>query len=518
MPRNSRTIISPVNGLEIGAPPSLIDQRSSPNCKNVGVRRLLIETREGNAQIGLSLGERILRYGAFQQTGINYLVRIGKTKVEALVGNSTTWASIANAPLTGIDTTMVDVAYPILAGKKILVYTNGIDNIRKWTGTGNDADLGGTPPKAKYLLNYGGFLLAANVNDGSPSILEHRVQWPDAGDPEQWDGTVPGSLAGSVDLLEDDVPITGMGYFGQYAAIHKQNSIYNGYLTGQDDVFRFDRRNTGAGAIAHRTIINLPNGQQIFLASDGFRLYNGMTAPPIPGTINYEIVDSMAPAYAYRSWGLLVRELNEVWFGVPIGSSQFPDTIYKYNYATGQIFRDNFASVFTAGLFLKVEDDDWDDDPNSWDSDTTSFDDVKSLDLNPAVIWGYDSGLSSERTDGADDNGTAVESIWDSKDFTAADFELDDPEGILLEWQGVEIEARGSQVTLSYSTDEGLSWTLIKTFTLASNFPTDSAPLVAYFRKPATKCRFRFSKNAVGATWQLKQFRPMAVPREGRRV
>lgn len=461
--------------------------------------------------MGSAMGERILAYGELNIEDVTNLVRVGPTKVEEWDG--TTWNSIANAALTGTDATRVQFAYPEISGVKIIVFTNLLDNIRKYTGTGTDADLGGTPPKARFVLNYRGYLIIGYIND-SGTMRRSRVQWSDVGDIENW---ATGD-SGTVDLLEDDKNVTALAYFGEYISVHKEKAIYVGYLTGTDAVFRFDRKETGAGAISHTPIVNLPTGEQLFLSRSGLRLFNGVTAPDIVGTINEELADSMNSEYLFRSWGVHVQELKEAWFGIPIGSSQEPDTIYKYNYVTQTIYKDKLTdSVTTASLFTVVADDTWDADTESWDSDTTTWDSNTALALHKRVIFGVGStGISVQRTDSSDFNSVAISSNWDSKDITAADFQIDDSEGLMLEWQGVEVIARGTALSVYYSTDEGSSWTLAKTLTLSSSFPSDSSPLIAYFRVVSTKCRLRFYNASSGGAFDLKQFRPMAIPREER--
>ena len=470
-----------------------------------------MQKSRGGVAMGDPLTERILNYGELNRDNITYFVRIGPTRVE--VWNGAVWTSIANTALTGTDVTTVDFAYPEIGGSKIMVYTNLEDNIRKFTGAGNDADLGGSPPKAKYLLNYNGYLLLANI-DAAGSRYRSRVQWPDAGDPENWST----GDAGAVDLLEDDLEITGAKIFGEYAAIHKERAIYLGYLTGTDQVFRFDRKEVGSGAIAHMAIVNIPTGQQIYLSREGLRLFNGITAPAIPSTINEELADSMNVQFLFRNWGVIVRDLNEVHFGICIGSSEEPDTIYKYNYLTQTVYKDQPATGITvAGLYTKTADDSWDSDSETWDSDTTNWDSQSALALHQRVVYAQgDTGLSIERSDTADFNGEAIESFWEGKDFTAFDFQHDDSEGSLMEWQGIEIVARGTSVSVYYSTDEGASFTLARTITLTSDFPLDSAPLIAYFRAVSSKCRPKFVNEDEGGALEIKQFRMMAVSREER--
>lgn len=511
MPKNSRTIIAPVSGLNIGAPGTLIDPRQTPNCLNVEILRSLIRKSRGGVSMGSPLSERILAYGELNIEDVTNLIRIGPTRVQEWNGSS--WNNIAHVPLTGSDLTRVQISYPEIAGTKVIVFTNLQDNIRKYTGTGIDADLGGSPPKAKFCLNYRGYLLLAYINDLG-TLRRSRVQWSDVGDIENW---TTGD-AGIADLIEDDSDETALAYFGEGVSIHKEKSIYVGYLTGTDSVFRFDRKETGAGAISHTPIVNLPTGEQIFLSRSGIRLFNGVTAPDIPGTINAELADSMNSEFLFRSWGIHLIELKEAWFGIPIGSSEEPDTVYKYNYATQTIYKDRLTdNLTTASLFTLVADETWDGDPESWDSDTSTWDSNVALALNKRVLWGVGpTGISVQRTSSADFNGVPISSEWESKDITAADFQLDDSEGLLLEWQGVEIIARGTAMVVDYSTDEGETWTTIKTLALESSYPLDSSPDIVYFRVVATKCRFRFSNALSGGAFELKQFRPIAIPREER--
>jgi hypothetical protein len=239
MPRYSRTIITPVAGLEVGKPGALIDPRQSPNCLNVEILRSLIRKSRGGILMGLPLGERILAFGELNIEDVTNLVRVGPTKIQEWDG--TTWNSVAHAALTGSVLSRVQFAYPELSGTKIIAFTNFQDNIRKYTGSGNDADLGGSPPKARFILNYRGYLMIAYVNDAG-TIRRSRVQWSDTGDIENWSS----GDAGIVDLIEDDSDVTNLGYFGEYTCTHKEKSIYIGYLTGTDSVFRFDRKETGS--------------------------------------------------------------------------------------------------------------------------------------------------------------------------------------------------------------------------------------------------------------------------------
>lgn len=491
----------PSKGLVVDRPAEFIDPRAISNCQNIEIARSLVQQRRGSSILGSGLGERILGMAELE-FGINqYFVRVGPTDAETIDKSTMVWTSIANAPLTCSEEDQVYFAYPLISAVRYLVYTNGVDNIRKYNGTGNDADLGGSPPKCRYLLDFGGYLLLAYVIDGGTTYYT-RVQWSDTGDPETWSG----GNTGSVDLLEDSTEITGISRFGNYITIHKENCIYLGQLVDTSEVFRFTRKETGSGAISQGTIQNLPDGTQIFLARDGLRLFNGITSSLIVSPIIDELRDSMSPKWVKRATSILVKDLDEYWVGIPIGSQEEPETIYKYNYRTGEVYKDLRTGLMAFSFYRRTDDESWDSDSESWDSDTTRWDTITDLDLHRSVAIGFDDGNTYLRDSSVDDDVTAVDSIWDTKDFTIADIDQNQPIGRLVRWSSLDIWAKGNSADIYYSTDSGTTWTLIGSIGLDSDYPGDDAPDILYFDVISSKIRFRFRNNEAGESWTLKQY------------
>lgn len=503
----------PITGLDVGKPEEFIDPRSSPDCQNVEMSRYTLNKRMGKIEIGDPLGERIQRYAQLQ-IGSDFLpVRFGISKVQYLEQLTGVWTDIHHALLTGTIADLFDFCFPLIGGDKHLLFTNGIDPIRKWDGTGNDAELGGTPPLARFMTSYSDYvLLAYTVESGDTKYL--RVRWCDTADPENW--TVgSGSNAGFRDLNEDEQDITGIGVWGDYVTVHKDGAIYLGYKVSTSQVFRFDRKSTGVGTVAHATIASIPTGEQIFLARDGFHLFNGITAPLIESPIMDELRDSLNPEWSYKSVGIVVRERDEYWCAVPIGDQDEPITVYKYNYKTGQCYRDLHPDMTTFGLFQRIQKLTWDEKTSPWQADTTRWNDVIYLANNPTVIFGDEAGVSTRRLPVYSDNGVAIESYWISKDYTSQDAG-DSEMGRMMRWQRIQIWAKGSEVTVEYSTDQGQSWFEIDTFTLTGSYPPDDAPIIGDFDVTSSMIRFRFSNDNDNETFTLKKFDMEAVPDEVR--
>lgn len=503
-------VIQPILGIDVSRPADFIDTRSASNAQNVEINRGIVRSRSGTVELGTEFFERVMGLSELESGLNSYLVRVGTTKIEVYNKSTNTWSSIAHSPLTGSEEDEVNFAFPVLSAVRTMVFTNGVNSIYKTSGS-TTALLGGSPPKCKFMLDFAGYLILAYVIDGDDFFS--RVQWSDTGDPETWTG----GNSGSQELLEDSLPITGINIFSDYVAVHKESAIWLGQIVSSSDTFRFSRRECGAGTIANKSIQNLPSGEQIFLARDGIRIFNGVTSQLIDSPIIDELRESMNPQYVYKSCSVLVKDLDEYWVAVPIGSQEEPQTVYKYNYKTGQVYRDDRSELTQLCLSKRITDETWDSDSASFDSDTTRWDSVTSLALHKQVVFGFSDGTVTMRSASSDDNGVTIDSYIDTKDFTILDVDSSQPIGTLLRFDGMELWALGDSISIYYSTNGGSTWNLISTNELSSDYPSDDSPNFAWFDVISSRIRFRFRNNRNGENWTLKQYYISVIPREVRR-
>jgi hypothetical protein len=490
-------------GIDVSKPGEYIDKRALTNIANMEVNRSVIRKRLGTSSLGSSLGERVMGGTELLRNSLRYVVRFGLTKVELLNVSAETWSDITGSALTGTSDNRFATATPILSGYRTLVFSNGIDNIRKYTGTGNTTDLGGSPPLCKYMVEFGPYLVLVNVTDGGTDY-PMRVQWCDTNDIEDWSA----GNAGSQELAEDGEDITGIALYKNYIAVHKDSSIYLGYLVTTSEVFRFERQNTGVGAVCHFTIQNLPNGYQIFLARDGIHIFDGISAPLAAQNVADELREQMNPAHTDKCWSVLMPELNEYWVGVPMGSDTEASTVYKYNFVTGNCYKDTRSGICCAWKYMQTTQKTWDDMTGGWDAATTNWDDINFSALFGVPIFGGTSGITTKRDNVYNDNGSAVTAYMDTKDFTL------DEDGRLGRWLKLQLWAKGSSVKVYYSTDRGSTWTLAGTLTLDSAYPADSSPLMVYFDFVSSVARFRFLNAESGESFTLKKYQVEVKPRE----
>ncbi|RLC88228.1 MAG: hypothetical protein DRJ03_03525 [Chloroflexi bacterium] len=497
-----------INGLDVSKPGEYISEQATPAVQNFRVDRGLLTKRVGTAARGSAIGgtdKEILHGREFTREGTKYNVRIGRDNIENYNSGTSSWDDITGSALTGSTNDLVDTAVPLLSGKRILCITNGIDAIRKWTGTGNTAALGGTPPVAKFIQEYQTYLVCANIAGGTD--VSQRVQWSHTANPETWDS----GNAGSKDLVEDGEDITGLNLFGGYLCVHKPTSIYLGGLVSTTSIFRFDRKSTEVGTIANGSIVNLPTGEQIFLAKDGLRLFNGVRAPLIDAPVNDEIRDELNLNTAHKAWGVLVLEEDEVWIGVPLGSQTVGETVYKFNYKTRVLYKDTRANINAVWRASESEANAWDDASGTWDASTDRWNSGQLGTASGEIHFGDTSGNTTIKdTDADDDNGTAIDARWQSKDYQDQEFYR------LLRWQEILMWFKGSGTfDLEYSTDGGSTWNVVSgsPFTLSGDFPADTSPMRGYLDVLSTKNRFRITHDGAG-TLICKQFVISCVQRE----
>lgn len=514
MPVQKLNIPLPSKGLVVDRPAEYVDSRSQSSVKNMELTRSVIRKRVGTMAMGSTLSERVMRYFELEVGAVLKLFRVGITDVQEYDQGADTWSTVANAALTGSAADPVDYAFPVLSGERIAVFTNGIDNIRKIGITGNDADLGGTPPKAKYCQAFGSYVFLANItNDGSGNAFPNRVQWSDTGDPETWTG----GNSGSKELLDDSEFITGINLFSNYLVIHKPSSIYVGQLVSTSDVIVFDRKSTGVGTVAGATIVNLPSGEQIFLASDGIHVFNGITAPLIDSPIQDELRESMNAEHLNKCQGVYVEELDEYHVSIPIGSETEPSTVYRYNMRTKQVFKNMMPELTAMGLYTNTQQLRWSDFAVPWSSVSIRWNSRVAQSLSPLLIYGDSSGNSTKRsTTVNNDSGVAIDAQFETKEFTANDFGVSNID-TTMRWTGLELWAKGNNVDISYSTDGGTSFTNIGTVSLDSDYPTDASPLEVYFDFFSSGAIFRFRNNTLGETFHVKKYQIKAIIREERK-
>ena len=227
-------------------------------------------------------------------------------------------------PLTANEASQVVVRAMYYGGERVIIFTNGVDVLKKWDGvTATMENLGGSPPVCGCMAVAFNRLLLGNLVTGpdpSPQgvdVSEYRN--PDAG----YGGTVQQQFL--LDVSGDIVAMESIG--NRRVGVYLEDGIYVATATGGEFPFRFDLAYKGIhGPVSAQACIPTPRGH-VFLARDAtMRIFNGSTQrvlqrDPDDDRINAFIRDTLDFDERTKTWLAYNSVLNELHVHyVPVGS------------------------------------------------------------------------------------------------------------------------------------------------------------------------------------------------------
>lgn len=416
-------------------------------------------------------------------------------------------------------------AYPYLSsvGDKILVASNGIDPILKWTGSGSVSNLGGSPPvTAKYIGYFGASMyehfIAAWTTD-SGNNLPQTIEVSDAGNPESWSGTY-------YDLLQKNDEIIGMEILKNRLVIYKNKSISLCYPTpegGNSDPFDLDQDVIIDIEIpVGRTVVNFGD-YHLFLGMDNVYRFNGIGLEPIGTEVINTMKNEWNGAFMHHAFAFTIPSENLYCIFIPTlelrdennnvikQESEYPDKAYVYNYVEGTwsiwTFPVNpttlISQQFTcAGFVTKlyaptVADIDalnqtYADMNMRW-SDLIAYSNIQSL------LLGDNNGYIYEMRDVYDDdNGTVIAAA-----FTTRDYALNDPKHTFMLLEAVVGMARRLTGTIQIraSVDFGETWSAWVPVVQAGG--AEYVEYIANFIQKGLQVRFEVG-NVAGADFEVE--------------
>lgn len=491
--RTQKEIIPiPVLGLDTSKPGAFIDSRATPDCQNVRIERLQIKKKEGYSKLGATLTGNVMLLGEFDREGTKYFFCLTTSKFYWWNNAGAMWVDYTNGTLNGTVVNPCSYSTAKISGKNVLVFSNYVDAIKKWQGSGNNiATLDGSPPLAKYLLGFNRFLLLGYIKDGV-DIYPERIQWSDYDNPESWTQGVA-SNAGDYDL-DDGYAITGMFRLSDSVVVSKTDSIWVGYLTGDDRIFQFESVERRLGFLSHNTIQVVPGALVLGLSKHGIIQFNGLRGQLVVPGIFEDLKDYANANLIHKSFSVVVAELNEYWLFIPIKGQDYPTRLYRYNYVTGQVYKDLVSNLTAAGTWTQLTATLIDDMTGTIDSYTGIIDQVITATFYPIISIGDKDGkVFKFDYDLKNEDGTAISAHWCSQDI------IPNP-GYYSHWTTLQFEGFGDSVTISYSTDEGVTYTNLETITLTSSIAVHTV----YCDILAEKLRIKVANSTLTSSFTMR--------------
>jgi hypothetical protein len=469
------------------------DYHSTSSMDNLIARNGVLTGRKGIALwdgISAAATNQIIGFADFYvpASATSTLLRMQTLALEKWNDAGNSWDDVTGTALTG-DTNTRPVFHS-MSDEGFLVFTNeGHDRPRKYTGTGNSAVLGGTPPFAKWLCPYVGFLFLLNTStDGTfgataDSITAYFSDVPDG----SWD------LCAGNTIIYDESPgeIRAAEVIRESLVVFKSDCIVQTRFTG--GLIKFARKKLpfSLGILAPMSLKLIGEFGAIFLASDR-NLYrtDGFSVQPLPPNVQTSLQEVMAAAKApycsafvdltHETYHLLFSRLSSTYF----------DGHIAYNYRTGEFHRHVYSGYeFTRGFAYRQ---------------SNNVDTQMLVAANDKKVYELESGTN--------DAGTAVNRFYDV-DWT----NFGSPGNKWL--VGVEfsfVRARDCRVRVKVAVDRSSKFTQAKTFTLQGNDPDETDVRInCKFKQPVFgtwfKIRIEFFQDSTTQI-ELQQIEPEVVP------
>lgn len=385
------------------------------------------------------------------------------------------------------------------------VCTNGVDNIKYYTGSGDIADLvttdqggGGNASllQAKHIIAFKDYILLLHTIESSEPCPQ-RVRWCNTALPRDWNG----GNASYTDLRGSDWIMGGVRFKSDHVVICKEKSVWTGYATGESDIFDFDEKVSGIGCVAGRTIKSLLD-EVIFLGWNDVYLFNGIDVEPAGTKIQKELLASMNPSELKRAFALKIEAQKEYWLFLTTGTNTYPDEAWCYHYDLETWSRHTYNDFITMyGLYEVETTRKFNDLTGSFDSQSWRYDDRTTLQAAPTILFGDSSGYVYEYdTTVRDEDGTAIDGYFDTKAFN---FTGQQRQQRIVH---LYVMSKHSGLDVYYATDmdardkEG-GWTLIKSMGVSTTFN----PQKLSFRVSCDTIMFRFRNSAKGGWFNFNR-------------
>ena len=559
MPVPTRTsifpIYSPSRGLVLNAPAPYLDPRASPDCQNVRFYDGIVEKRKGYPSTtyagGTITGVPIKLHTYTKEDGTDY--EILATTTNLYYRTTGDWTSIASGLINTVDSRVI-ISTMYHNSAFYLCFGSRETGIKKWDGTtysnlvtptdtgtidtitlndggtgytANDvitivqsdgsggtvtvntvdgsgviltitvlargsgysvadglATTGGTGSggkinitavnafyKPKIILPYQYRLLLFNIEE-SGTEFPIKFRYCCANDFTDWSSTGSGSrnmIQGAGSQIINAVPIK------DYAGVYKDKSISVLDYVGGTSIFATAVHIDGIGLLAQDAIVNLGTSH-IFLGSD-YNIYEwngGWELVPIGNAVKKYIKDNLYVTNKARCFAVPNYEKTEAHFFIPIGTDDYPTRYLTYNW-TDKTWALNTVASCSGGGNLN-----------------TDGVEKSMIALSAGTMHNYD--YSS-----ANDGATAIDSYFTTSDVTVSKEEY---KIMMKDYRNVYVDAKGDNLSMYYSVDEGSTWSTVDTDALDS---TSIYNLHAFnFAKADRNIRFKFANATADESYAVR--------------
>jgi hypothetical protein len=343
-------------------------------------------------------------------------ITVGPDDDYVTVGEDTLgWASIHDSSaFTGGAGDFVEmVPFFDSSGAEILVIGNGIDENRKWTGTGNISTLAGSPPKTKYFEVYKNYLFNLYTTE-SGTAYPRRARYSALGNGESYPS------AYFIDFKKTTDAIVGGKALRNALVVYKEKSISLVDYVGGSLIFNTKENYIeGRGALSHRCVQRWSKGPELhyFISSD-LEAYNFdlVTVRAVSSNIK-EKLQNLDPGYFKWVSGIKSEEYDKILWSLPRKNLNGCYDLLVYDIKLGSWWiKENYPiAISSMAIAKRGSTIDWNTIPfSSWDTFDVpgGWDGIGSSEEDQLVLIGASDGYVRNFAAGQNDDGTDVASHY----------------------------------------------------------------------------------------------------------
>ena len=284
-----------------------------------------------------------------------------------------------------------------------LIRINRVNAPDSYTGSGNFADVGGSPPTGRDITVTNGRVLIARSGDNV-----YRVRWSAFNDMTSW------PAANIVDLSETTDEVMGCKAFGPLAAaIYKEDSVWLATAQAAAAAFQFQLIAQVAGPVSPAVIVAY-RGAHYWLGKDNvIYKFDGARVDVVSNELGTTLGNTLDWPNRIKAHGwLLPTAEGEIWWAYPDSGTGALTRGMCLNVKTGAVTAHTFADAITASMegAAKLSGATWNTLTGTWDTLSTtysSWDDMGSAAIRASLI-GDTVGEIHRFNTAADDDGTAI--------------------------------------------------------------------------------------------------------------
>lgn len=382
-----------------------------------------------------------------------------------------------------------------------VIFTNGTDAIQKFTpsGGGTVTALGGLAAinvnTCKTLEIFNNTLFLGFTRE-SGANKPYRVRNSDIGAFEIWNA----GAAGFQDFFDVDEDIKRLIKLGPFLLAYRAGSIRRGEWTGiATNLVDWNTMVSDRGITSHDSVINI-EGVHFCIDETGIYEYDAgfTTRSVVENAFNllFGVDSQISKPSLLRIFAFYVKGLRELFFLWPVGNDNYPTRIARLKLPKRSwTVREFTREVSGWGIFEATASKSWSGLTGTWAEQDFIWSSRVIQSTAPSILLCGAVDLQVYEYDffNTTDDGTTISWSWTSKNFFSSEIEI--------RVDSISFSARGSLVTIEYSTDRGQNWLVY-----SSNFSLTGASrrYEIYKQFVSNQVMWRFS--GVGAGFSLAWF------------